>query len=97
MKETFSKSVTNKWSYDLHKNAENVNDPKHSYKANLLPERCNEVLPKNTKLTMKRNVRVLKKISQRSKFLRVPKDPRVPMQPLGFKKYRIGVVHHYPH
>ena len=62
LKKTLSKSDTTYWSYKLYKITEIVNDTIPSYKINNLPERYNESLLKKTKLTMKENDNVMKKL-----------------------------------
>ena len=62
LKKRFSKGDTTKWSYRLYKITETVNDTIPSYKINNLPERYNESLLKKTKLTLKENISVLKKL-----------------------------------
>ena len=62
LKKTFSKGDTTNWSYKLYKITEIVNDTIPSYKINNLPERYNESLLKKTKLTLKENNGVMKKL-----------------------------------
>ena len=62
LKKTFSKGDTTNWSYKLYKITEIVNDTIPSYKINNLPERYNEALLKKTKLTLKENNSVMKKL-----------------------------------
>ena len=62
LKKTFSKGDTTNWSYKLYKITEIVNDTKPSYKIKNLPERYNESLLKKTKLTLKENNSVMKKL-----------------------------------
>ena len=63
LKKTFSKSDTTNWSYKLYKITEIVTDTIPSYKKNNnLPERYNESLLKKTKLTLKENNSVMKKL-----------------------------------
>ena len=63
LKKTFSKSDMTNWSYSLNKITEIVDDTIPSYKINNLPERYNEALWKKTKLTMKENRDVMKKLN----------------------------------
>ena len=63
LKKTFSKGDTTNWSYKLYKITEIVMDTIPSYKINNLPERYNESLLKKTKLTMKENNSVMKKLN----------------------------------
>ena len=63
LKKTFSKSDTTNWSYKLYKITEIINDTIPSYKINNLPERYNESLLKKTKLTLKENDIVMKKLN----------------------------------
>ena len=53
LKKTFSKGDTTKWSYNLYKTTEIINDTKPSYRLDNLPERYNESLLKKTDLTLK--------------------------------------------
>ena len=62
LKKTFSKSDTTNWSYKLYKITELINDTIPSYEINNLPERYNESLFKKTKLTLKENNSVMKKL-----------------------------------
>ena len=62
LKKTFSKSDTTNWSYKLFKFTEIVNDTIPSYKINNIPERYNKSLLRKTKLTMKENDNVIKKL-----------------------------------
>ena len=62
LKKTFSKGDTTNWSYKLYEITEIVNDAIPSYKINNLPERYNESLLKKTKLTLKENNSVMKKL-----------------------------------
>ena len=62
LKKTFSKGDTTNWSYKLYKITEIFNDTIPSYKINNLPERYNESLLKKTKLTLKENNSVMKKL-----------------------------------
>ena len=62
LKKSFSKGDTTNWSYKLYKITEIVNDTIPSYKINNLPERYNETLLKKTKLTLKENNSVMKKL-----------------------------------
>ena len=59
---TFSEGDTTNWSYKLYKITEIFNDTIPSYKINNLLERYNESLLKKTKLTMKENNSVMKKL-----------------------------------
>ena len=63
LKRTFSKRNMTNFSYNLYKINQIINDTKPSYRIDNLPERYNEVLWKKTKLTMKENDRVLKKLN----------------------------------
>ena len=63
LKKTFSKFDTNNWSLILDENTESVNDMIPSYKIDDLPERFNEVHLKKTKLTMKENNSLMKKLA----------------------------------
>ena len=58
----FLKSDTTNWSFKLYKITEIINDIIPSYKINNLPERYNESLLKKTKLTLKENNSVMKKL-----------------------------------
>ena len=58
----FLKSDTTNWSFKLYKITEIINDTIPSYKVNNLPERYNELLLKETKLTLKENSSVMKKL-----------------------------------
>ena len=58
----FLKSDTTNWSFKLYKITEIINDTIPSYKINNLPERYNESLLKKTKLTLKENKDVMKKL-----------------------------------
>ena len=62
LKETFSKVDTTNWSYKLYKITEIIIDTIPSYHIDNLPERYNEALLKKTKLTMKENKDVMKKL-----------------------------------
>ena len=62
LKKTFSKGDTTNWSYKLYKITEITNDTIPSYKIINLPERYNESLIKKTKLTLKENNGVMKKL-----------------------------------
>ena len=62
LKRTFSKGDTTNWSYILYKITEIVNDTIPSYKINNLPERYNESLLQKTKITLKENNSVMKKL-----------------------------------
>ena len=63
LKETFSKGDTTNWSYKLYKITEVINDTIPSYKIDSLKERYNESLLKKTKLTLKENDNVMKKLN----------------------------------
>ena len=63
LKNTFSKSDTTNWSYNLYKFTEIVNDTIPSYKINNLPEMYNESLLKKTDLKLKENDNVMKKLN----------------------------------
>ena len=63
LKKTFSKSDTTKWYYKLYKITEIINDSVPSYHIDILPERYNEALLKQTELTMKENDSVMKKLN----------------------------------
>ena len=60
---TFSKSVTTSWSYKLYKINEIINDTIPNYHIDNLPQRYNETLLKKTKLTMKDDNSVMKKLN----------------------------------
>ena len=62
-KKTFSKSDTTNWFYKLFKITEIINDTITSYHLDNLPERYNEALLKKTKLEMKENINVMKKLN----------------------------------
>ena len=62
LKKTFSKGDTTNWSYKLYKITELIIDTIPSYHLDDLPERYNEALLKKSKLTMKENNSVLKKL-----------------------------------
>ena len=62
LKKTFSKGDTTNWSYKLYKITELIIDTIPSYRLDRLPERYNEALLKKTKLTMKENNSVMKKL-----------------------------------
>ena len=62
LRKTFSKGDTTNWSHKLYKITEIINDIIPSYKINNLPERYNESLLKKTKLTLKENNSVMKKL-----------------------------------
>ena len=62
LKKAFSKGDTTKWSYNLYKITEIVNDTIPSYRIDNLPERYNEPLFKDTELPMKENDNDLKKL-----------------------------------
>ena len=63
LKKTFSKGDTTNWSYKLYKITELIIDTIPSYRLDNLPERYNETLLKKTKLTMKENNSVMKKLN----------------------------------
>ena len=63
LRKTFSKSDMTNWSYMLYKSTEIINDTIPSYRLDNLPERYNESLLKKTKLTMKDNNSVMKKLN----------------------------------
>ena len=56
LKKTFSKSDTTRWSYNLYKITEIINDTIPSYHIDNLPERYNESLLKKTELTLKKTI-----------------------------------------
>ena len=58
----FLKSDTTNWSFKLYKITEIINDTIPSYKIKNLTERYNESLLKKTKLTLKENNSVMKKL-----------------------------------
>ena len=62
LKKTFSKGDTSNWSYKLYEITELIIDTIPSYRLDNLPERYNEALLKKTKLTMKENDSVMKKL-----------------------------------
>ena len=62
LKKTISKGDTTNWSYKLYKITEIVNDTIPIYKINNLPERYYESFLKKTKLTLKENNSVMKKL-----------------------------------
>ena len=51
------------WSFKLYKITEIINDTIPSYRNDNLPERYNESFSKKTKLTMKENDNVMKKLN----------------------------------
>ena len=51
------------WSYKLYKITEIINDTIPSYRIDIFPELYNEALLKTTKLTLKENEDVMKKLS----------------------------------
>ena len=63
LKKTFSKGDTTNWSYKLYKITELIIDTVPSYRLDNLPERYNEALLKKTKLSMKENRDVMKKLN----------------------------------
>ena len=63
LKKTFSKGDTTNWSYKLYKSTELIIETIPSYRLDNLPERYNEALLKKTKLTMKENNSVMKKLN----------------------------------
>ena len=63
LKKTFSKGDTTNWSYKLYKIKEIINDTISAYKIDNLTERYNESSLKKTKLTMKENNSVMKKLN----------------------------------
>ena len=63
LKKTFSKGDTTNWSYKLYKITELIIDTIPIYRLDNLPERYNEALLKKTKLTMKENNSVMKKLN----------------------------------
>ena len=63
LKKAFSKSDTSNWSYELFKITDYVTDTIPSYKIDNLAEKYNESLLKKTKLTMKENKDVMKKLN----------------------------------
>ena len=63
LKKTFSKGDTTNWSYKLYKITEIINDTIPSYKIDNLPERYSESSLKKTKLTLKQNKDVMKKLN----------------------------------
>ena len=63
LKKTFSKGDTTNWSFELYKITEIINDAIPAYKINNLSERYNESLLKKTRLTMKENDNVMKKLN----------------------------------
>ena len=63
LKKTFSKGDTTKWSYNLFKITEILNDTIPSYKIGNLPERYNDSLLKKRDLTLKENKNVIKKLN----------------------------------
>ena len=62
LKKTFSKGDTTNWSSKLYKIREFINDSIPRYGIDNLPERYNEALLKKTKLLMKENDNVMKKL-----------------------------------
>ena len=60
---TFSKGDTTNWSYKLYKITEIIKDTIPSYRLDNLPERYNESFLKKTKLTLKENNSVMKKLN----------------------------------
>ena len=63
LKKTFSKGDRTNWSYKLYEVTEIVNDTIPSYKIDDLKERFDEALLKKTKLTLKENDCVMKKLN----------------------------------
>ena len=63
LKKTFSKGDTTNWSYKLYKITDFIIDTIPNYRLDNLPERYNEALLKKTKLTMKENNSVMKKLN----------------------------------
>ena len=63
IKKTFSKSDTTNWSNKVYKNLEKFNDTIPRYKLDILKERYNEALLKRTKLTMKQDISIMKKLN----------------------------------
>ena len=63
LKRTFSKGDTTNWFYRLYKITEIIKDTIPGCKINNLPERYNESLLKKTKLSMKENDSVMKKLN----------------------------------
>ena len=59
----FSIRDTTNWSYKLYKITEIIRDTVPSYRTDNLPERYNEALLKETKLTMKENQAVMKTLN----------------------------------
>ena len=55
LKRTFPNSVTTNWSYILYEVTETVLDILPSYRNDTIPERYNEALLKETKLTMRKS------------------------------------------
>ena len=62
LKKTFSKGDTTNWSYKLYKITEIVKDIIPTYRLGNLPERYNEALLKKTRLSLKENDAVIKKL-----------------------------------
>ena len=62
LKKTFSKGDSTNWSYKLYEITEIINDTIASYKIDNLKERYNESLLRKTKLTLKENISVMKKL-----------------------------------
>ena len=58
----FSNSDSTKWSYKLYKISEIIDDNIPSYRIDFLPERYNEALLKKSRLTLKENETVTKKL-----------------------------------
>ena len=60
LKKTFSKPDTTNWSYDIYEITEINSDSLLSHRLDKLPERINEALLKEKKLTLKENNSVVK-------------------------------------
>ena len=63
MRKTFSKGDKTNWSYKLYEVTEIIIDTIPSYHFDNLPERYNEALVKETKLTLKENDSLIKKLN----------------------------------
>ena len=63
IRKVFSKGYSTNWSYKLYIITESIHDSIPSYRVDHLPERFNENLLLPTKLTLKENNEVMKKIN----------------------------------
>ena len=72
LRRTHLRGDTTNWSYKLYEITENINDTIPRYHIDKLPQRYNEASLKRTKLTMKENDSVMKKVEYHLDQLKIP-------------------------